>query len=56
MLPEELLLNASEVWLSNTTKEIVPVIKINQHIIGEGIAGPMWHKMINLYREFRNKL
>lgn len=55
-ISEELLLNANEVWLTNTTREIVPVIKINQHIIGEGVAGPMWHKMINHYRNFRNKL
>lgn len=55
-IPEELLFKASEVWLSNTTREIRPVIKINQHHVGEGISGPLWYKMINLYREFRKPL
>lgn len=52
-IAEELLYKANEVWLSNTTREILPVTKINQHSVGAGVGGPLWHKIIHLYREFR---
>lgn len=50
---ENLIWQANEIWISSTSKEIAPVVKINNKIIGNGIGGPMWRKMINLYREFR---
>ena len=55
-IPEDLLFRANEVWISSTIREILPVTKINQQIISNGVGGPMWFKMINLYREFRNSL
>lgn len=43
------LLAADEVWLTSSTKEITPVIKIDNHTIGNGIAGPMWDKVYDYY-------
>lgn len=50
---ENLIWQANEIWISSTSKEIAPVVKINNKIIGHGVGGPMWRKMINLYRELR---
>lgn len=35
------LYDASEVWISSTTKGIWPVRQIDQHIIGDGTTGPV---------------
>lgn len=53
---EELLWQANEVWVTSTMKEITPVVKVDHHVIADGIAGPVWRKMIRLYREFRSHI
>ncbi len=55
-VPQELIWQANEIWISSSGREIVPVLKVNDKIIGDGVAGPLWQKMITLYREFRNKI
>jgi branched-subunit amino acid aminotransferase/4-amino-4-deoxychorismate lyase len=37
----EELFRADEVFLTSTTKRILPVVKINDQIIGSGIPGPV---------------
>ncbi len=51
-ITEQELLEADEVFVSSSTKEIVPVIKINDSLINKGQAGPTWEKLINLYHHF----
>jgi D-alanine transaminase len=50
------LFAADEVWLSSSTREIRPVIKIDNLIIGSGQAGPLWQKMIALYQQYKEAL
>lgn len=47
---------ANEIWLTSSTKEVVPVINLNQQPVGEGEPGPIWEKMIELYQTYRNNL
>ena len=47
---------ADEIWLTSSTREIAPVVKINQQPVGEGVAGDCWKAMIALYREFKQAL
>jgi D-alanine transaminase len=42
---------ADEVWLTSSTKEIAPVVKIDDHIINDGQAGSMWHKVYDYYAD-----
>lgn len=51
-MTEKELLEADEVFVSSSTKEIVPVLKINDTLINHGQAGPVWEKLINLYHHF----
>lgn len=44
------LLSADEVWLTGSTKEIVPVVSIDTHPIAHGQAGPLWYRMIEWYK------
>jgi len=47
------LLNADEVWLTGSTKEIYPIVVINESIIGNGKPGPLWKKMFDLYQQYK---
>ncbi len=50
------LLAAAEIWLSSSTKEILPVTHINQQPVGDGKPGPLWLKLSTIYREYKNSL
>jgi D-alanine transaminase len=47
--------NADEVWVTSSTKEIVPVIEIDDIKVGSGIPGPVWKRLITLYRDYKNQ-
>lgn len=47
------LQQADEIWLTSSTKEVQPVIKLNDKIIGNGSAGPVWHQMIKYYQAYK---
>jgi len=53
---EDELLNASEIWFSSSTKEILPVVKLNGKPVANGKSGPIWEKMIDIYQAFKAKL
>ncbi len=46
------LFAASEAFLTSSTREIVPVIKIDDHVIGAGVPGPFGKKLLNAYRDY----
>ncbi len=50
------LRDADEVWLTSSTREIAPVVRLNDKVVGSGKAGPLWHKMINIYQEYKQQL
>jgi branched-chain amino acid aminotransferase len=50
ILPDQLL-QADEVFLTGTTKEVIPVVAVNDCIIGDGKAGPITMTLWDAYRE-----
>ena len=52
----EELFAADEVWITSSTKEILPVIRVDDKIIGKGKPGLMWETMISHYAEYKKKL
>ena len=46
-LPYEELYKADEAFITSTTKGVVPVVKVEDHIIGDGKVGPMTSKLIS---------
>lgn len=44
---------ADEIWLTGSTKELLPVIQLDGKLISQGKAGPIWHKMITLYQDYK---
>jgi len=47
----EELYSADEVWISSSTKNVTPIVKINNQKISEGITGPLWHKLHDAFVE-----
>ena len=41
--------NADEVWISSSSKEVVPVIKLDGKPVGDGTVGRVWEAAANLY-------
>ncbi|MEK9174151.1 MAG: aminotransferase class IV [Patescibacteria group bacterium] len=48
----EEVLNADEAFLTGSNKGVVPVVQIDEAIIGEGIPGPVTQRLVQLYQEF----
>jgi D-alanine transaminase len=47
------LLEADEVWLTSSTREISPVTRIDDRTVADGRPGPLWKKMIGLYQDYK---
>lgn len=41
--------NADEVWISNSSKHIGPVVELDGEPVGEGQVGPVWEKAMAIY-------
>lgn len=52
-ITEAELRSADEVWLSSSTKEVIPVTLLDGLPVGEGKPGPLWKKVLDLYQEYK---
>jgi len=50
------LLTADEIWLTSSTREIAPVIQLDDTVISEGVAGPLWQQMTQWYLQNKQRL
>lgn len=55
-ISETELREASEIWISSSTKEIVPVVELDGKPVGKGQYGPIWESMIDIYQAYKTKL
>lgn len=46
------LLSASEIFITATSKEVMPVTKLNNVPVGSGLVGPMTKEVMNKFRSF----
>ncbi len=47
---------ADEVWLTSSTKEVLPIVKLNDEIIGDGKPGPISRKMYEIFQVYKAQL
>jgi D-alanine transaminase len=52
-ISEDELHRADEIWLSSSTREILPVVTLNQHAVGKGRPGVVWQQIIQLYQDYK---
>ena len=50
------LSRAEEIWLTSSTKEIMPVTQLNGKPVRSGKPGPMWERMYGLYQLYKQHL
>lgn len=55
-IPLTELKTADEIWLTSSTREILPVIELDSVIIGGGKPGSVWKKMQQLFQAYKNSL
>ncbi len=47
------LYTADEIWMTSSTREIAPVIRLNSEVVGCGAAGEMWKRVMDLYQQYK---
>tara|TARA_B100001123_G_C15309620_1_gene1023890 strand:+ start:638 stop:1501 length:864 start_codon:yes stop_codon:yes gene_type:complete len=50
VLKDEDLFNAEEAFLTSTTRELVPIVKVDGNKIGDGSPGPITKKLLEAFR------
>lgn len=49
----EALRGADEVWISSSTREVLPVTRLDGEPVGEGCPGPLWRRLDTLYQGYK---
>lgn len=49
VIEEQELGEAEEIWITSSTREVMPVTRLNGNPVADGKPGPVWRKMNQLY-------
>ncbi|MDM8566428.1 D-amino acid aminotransferase [Candidatus Halobeggiatoa sp. HSG11] len=52
----EQLESATEIWVTSSTKEILPVIQLDEKTVGTGKPGVVWSQVWEIYQNYKQKL
>ncbi len=52
-IPAEMLDRADEIWLSSSTRELLPVTRLDDRPVGDGRPGAVWARMDGLYQRYK---
>ncbi len=55
-IPQTQLHYAQEIWVTSSTREILPVTTLDEKIVGTGEPGPIWLKVWKIYQNYKQKL
>ena len=47
---------ADEIWLTSSTKEVLPIVKLNDKTIGDGKPGPVSRRMYDIFQAYKAEL
>jgi D-alanine transaminase len=50
------LKRASEVWVTSSTREVLPIVELDGVKVGGGVPGPVWSRMNALYQARKEEL
>ena len=55
-IKENLLSQADEIWLTSSTKDVLPVTSLNGNKVGNGKPGSLWIKMNDFFQAYKQSL
>jgi branched-chain amino acid aminotransferase len=55
VLKDEDLLGADEAFLTSTTREVMPIVRVDDSMIGSGVPGPVTLALLGRYREHADR-
>lgn len=55
-ISEAELRSADELWMTSSTKEIMPIVKLDGMPVGAGVPGPLARQMDALYQDFKHQV
>lgn len=53
---EQELRSADEIWLTSSTKEVLPITRLDGHPVGDGRPGPVARQMYDWYQDFKARV
>lgn len=54
-IPARDLREADELWITSTTREIAPVVRLDGARVGKGEPGPVWRRVDSLFQASKNR-
>ena len=55
-IPTAELTSAEEIWLTSSTREISPVVRLDDTVVGDGRPGPAWQHMSGLFKAYKDSI
>jgi D-alanine transaminase len=55
-IAEAELASADEIWITSSSKEVIPATRLNGGKVGDGSPGLLWRRMFDHYQEYKNRL
>ena len=55
-ISEDRLRSADEIWITSSTREIIPVTALDGKAVGQGSVGPVWKTMIGFYLSYKESV
>jgi len=52
-IAEAELISADEIWITSSSKEVLPVTTLNGNLVGSGRPGPVFKRMHGLYQDYK---
>lgn len=50
-IPEATLRSADELWMTSSTRAVIPITRLDGAAVGQGRPGPMYRRMVTLWEE-----
>ena len=47
---------ADEIWITSSSKEILPVVTLNDEPVGDGKPGAITRQMFDVYQQYKQQL
>lgn len=54
-IDETALRAADEIWITSSTRQVFPITKLDDKDVANGKPGPLWEKMLGLFRNYINE-